>query len=504
MTKAPPIQCVDAHGAFSNFREGRRTMLTTARPMLLACLIACLCAVMAGPIRGQSITDNAVTPGGEAKFKQERALAHLTELEGRMFRLAELIRDGQPDDASRLVLAVETARDQLVAERMATVTTLLASLDLDQAQTEQREILLQLEELKRILLTADLDLELKLKELKLIKEAIKKIDELIDKETQQANQTGELKDKPEKATDPMLDLLENDERRNQRAADDVKSLIDKLGQKGANAAGQCSGAGQAMSSAADNLDKKDPNQANKNQQEAIEKLRQARNDLDQQRKELEDQVENLAKKQIIQNLNAMLTQQVEIDQTLEGLLQLDPANASERILTAAQRLATAEDAITTLAEQTIELAETTGFSIALPAALSTVRDRMVTLSDDLRTAAPIEGSLALGQRIETELKELIDAMNLASKKPQNRQPGPQGERARQQEKKFNAMLAELRMLRMMQAAVTEKTIALDEARAAGDIPAVDLRVKTHELRTLQDAVRDATLKLDKLAKENPS
>src|SRR4051794_35926091 len=45
-----------------------------------------------------------VSPQETIQFEQDKAQAHMRELEQRMFRLAELIRDAQPEDAARLKL----------------------------------------------------------------------------------------------------------------------------------------------------------------------------------------------------------------------------------------------------------------------------------------------------------------------------------------------------------------------------------------------------------------
>ena len=81
----------------------------------------------------------------ELKFEQDKAQAHMRELEERMFRLANLIREAQPDDSARLLMGVRKAREQLIADHMHEASSLLASLRLDQASGTQQEIIDQLE-----------------------------------------------------------------------------------------------------------------------------------------------------------------------------------------------------------------------------------------------------------------------------------------------------------------------------------------------------------------------
>src|SRR5262245_58305312 len=59
-----------------------------------------------------------VTAVDQIQFQQSNAQAQMQELQERMFRLAELTREAEPDDASRLLMAVRSAREQLIIEQM--------------------------------------------------------------------------------------------------------------------------------------------------------------------------------------------------------------------------------------------------------------------------------------------------------------------------------------------------------------------------------------------------
>src|SRR5690606_4696819 len=134
------------------------------------------------------------------QFDQDKAEAHMRELEGRMYRLSELLREAQPDDADRLLLGLQKARESLIVDRMEQASTLLATLKLDKATSEQKEIIEKLEELKRLLLTADVGLQIKLQQLRRLQDARAALDALIRRETSQKEQTESL-DKDEAKTD---------------------------------------------------------------------------------------------------------------------------------------------------------------------------------------------------------------------------------------------------------------------------------------------------------------
>jgi hypothetical protein len=112
------------------------------------------------------------------KFDQEKATANMRELEDRMIKLGELLRDAEPEDSARLLLGVQKAREKLILEQMREATAMIESLDLSQASEEQKAIIVKLQQLKELLLNADLDLQLKLEQLKKIQQARRQLAEL--------------------------------------------------------------------------------------------------------------------------------------------------------------------------------------------------------------------------------------------------------------------------------------------------------------------------------------
>src|SRR5215203_6534589 len=66
----------------------------------------------------------------QLQFQQKNAQAQMQELQERMYRLAELTREAEPDDAGRLLMAVRKAREQLIIEQMKETYDLLGRSDL--------------------------------------------------------------------------------------------------------------------------------------------------------------------------------------------------------------------------------------------------------------------------------------------------------------------------------------------------------------------------------------
>jgi len=268
-------------------------------------------AVVAAAASGVWATPEDPVTVERAVFQQEKALAHMKELEERMFRLAELIRESQPDDSARLLLGVRKSRDELLGERMRQVAALVSSLDLRDATDEQKQILHELESLRTLLLTADLDTELKLEQLKLMREAIEKIDKLVEAETNQLNQTEPLAGQ-EAAAKPLMEALKGDEQRNAKTAEGIKDLVSKLDADAGKQAARVGAAGNDMNAAAGQLGEGNPGEAASKQKEAIRKLQDARDRIDEAREKLKKELEMTVRKQVMENLEDMLTRQTQV------------------------------------------------------------------------------------------------------------------------------------------------------------------------------------------------
>jgi hypothetical protein len=112
-------------------------------------------------------------------FTQENATAQMTELEERMFRLSEALRGLEPENASRLRLALKFSREELILEQMRDTHKMLKEAQLAKAETEIRELLAKLEHLRNVLLAEDLDFQLKLARLRQMRETLGQLDRIV-------------------------------------------------------------------------------------------------------------------------------------------------------------------------------------------------------------------------------------------------------------------------------------------------------------------------------------
>ena len=112
-------------------------------------------------------------------FTQENATAQMTELEERMFRLSEALRGLEPENASRLRLALKFSREELILEQMRDTHKMLKEAQLAKAETEIRELLAKLEHLRNVLLAEDLDFQLKLARLRQMRETLGQLERIV-------------------------------------------------------------------------------------------------------------------------------------------------------------------------------------------------------------------------------------------------------------------------------------------------------------------------------------
>ena len=112
-----PVPPIDSSRASDN-----REIVMNSRCLLFCSLMLILPLMLPGQrTRAAEKPEEKVSKQEQIKFQQEKARAHMRELEDRMFRLAKLIRETQPDDSARLLLGVRKARFQVgtsLARRM--------------------------------------------------------------------------------------------------------------------------------------------------------------------------------------------------------------------------------------------------------------------------------------------------------------------------------------------------------------------------------------------------
>ncbi len=99
-----------------------------------------------------------------------------------MFRLSEALRGLEPENASRLRLALQFSREEQILDQMRETHKLLKDAQLSKAETEVKELIAKLQHLRNLLLAEDLDFQLKLARLRQMRETLAQLERIIVEE----------------------------------------------------------------------------------------------------------------------------------------------------------------------------------------------------------------------------------------------------------------------------------------------------------------------------------
>jgi hypothetical protein len=610
-----------------------------------------------------------VNEGEVLGFRQSEVASQMGELEERMFRLAEAIRQLEPENSSRLMLGLKFAREELILHQMKDTQALLGKLNLGEAAAEQKHLLSKLQRLHDMLLSADLDLQMRLERLRELREILRRLEKAVKEEKREQQQSLEVAalekdieqlharqvtlvalvkrqkghvdtakklvdgeptkndpptDKPaandttdqpaadqnatvekvagekvaaakptdeqpadsnataEKTNDDKnkslaglatdqgltrqdaeklsesnaqqdvtlthvdeavkemaaaeksfgaqslgeaaahqqnaLELLESqlkdltnelsakesaltaekftalqkDQAGNREQTDAVTDLVRKLGDSGAAALGSLQAATGSMTGAEKDLGMRHAEPASGEQASAIESLNKARAQLDAELEKILDRLRADVKRRVVEDLSLMLEKQIAVRESTV-VLGARVQGGGRQVLASIIALSSSENRIVNVADELLALVEETEFGIALPAALTMVRDAMVTVKDSLTAADAGEPVVAHEREIEDDLKDLLLAMR---KMPSSKNAQDAADANRTRERELNRLVAELKMIRLVQVRVNRTTTQTDERRAA-ELQALtaDLRRQIETVTNQQDDVREVTERL---------
>jgi len=420
----------------------------------------------------------------QVQFQQSNAQAQMEELQNRMFRLAEATREAEPDDSAKLLMAVRAAREQLILERMRENIHLLNVKDYARAADDQVQIIAKLEELKKLLTSGVSDLQMLLDKLRAIDQAIKKLDAATTEEKRQTAVSAKLAAKP---ADPKpLANLKGDQEQNRKATDNIAQAVKGLGGSAKTASEKLGTASQSMSKAEGALGSGKPSDAQGQQADAVASMEEARKHLVEEHDKVMAEVEKLVRRQVVMNLTEMLERQKSVRAGTEMAVDQSAGNAPPRRETLAKirQLGETETSIVRIADQTVDLIEQTGFSLALPPAIRHVQQQMATIAATLADAKADAPLVQSEVRVERDLQDLLDTFKeLAAAKVTPGSCNCKGD--------HNKLEAELKVVRLMQVRVNDQTLTADGERAKAPRVAADLPANINPL--LRDkilAVRD--------------
>jgi hypothetical protein len=268
-----------------------------------------------------------------------------------------------------------------------------------------------------------------------------------------------------------------------------------LGDSGAAALAELIKSGGNMTNAEGDLRGMQPGAAGKQQELALVSLKYARELLAEEAARLQDRLRAEVKKRVLEGLMLMLDQQVVIRQSTESL-SARVAQKSRQAEASVIGLSRSEVKVIALADELITLVEETEFGIALPAATRIIRDEMDSVRGSLAAALAGEEVVSAEKEIEGDLQSLIDAMKQMPSAGRDRSAAKRrAANDDEQRRELNRLIAELKMVRLLETRLYQNTTAADHDRAGTPTLPAALRRQIIDLGGRQEDVRDVTEKL---------
>ncbi|HWE39333.1 MAG TPA: DUF4175 domain-containing protein [Isosphaeraceae bacterium] len=547
-----------------------------------------------------------VTDRDTIGFTQQNVAAQMTELEERMFRLSEALRSLEPENASRLRLALNFSREELILQQMKEAQKLLTEAQLANAETEARELLAKLEHLRQILLAEDLDFQMKLARLRQMREAMGQLERIIKEErrelawsrkaidrqaelvllrdrkaelqklvkaqesvvadTKADPKSKGLRDREEAvrkkaadlAADPTfakldpphlgqadphlgdaltnldrgdggeavaaesraLDLFkkeldrlndrigetekavaaeefrkfERDQAKNRGAADNLATVSARLGGSGVALQKDLIRSSGSMRDAEGDLDKSQAKPAANDQLEALKHLTKGQQGLGKAVESLLTELRAELQTRII----AELTEMHELQQAIRESTEAQVPAVRRKSRTALVLLAGLSQKESELAERTERLqalVEETEFGVALPTAMKVLGREMRQVQGKLKDGDASKPTILLEKRIEDDLLALLEAMRRLppTTPPPPGAPLPTDPNARERE--LNRLIAELKMIRLLQVRLNDDTTGVDKDRPGAAALPPEIRREIEALEKGQEEIRDSLSKV---------
>jgi len=548
-------------------------------------------------------------------FNQDNAATQMVELEERMYRLSEALRGLEPENASRLRLALKFSKEELILEQMRETNKLLKDAQLTRAETEVRELLAKLEHLRNVLLAEDLDFQLKIARLRQLRETIAQLDRIIKEEnrdlgwskfaidqrkakeqlaarrpelealardqkgvlaeTKALNKDREAAPKsvrvdiqgreanlgkvasslatsplfadfqPSKlreagtllndaasrlegddlpsaiATEKKADGLlqeelrgldnriadadrdvaqaefrrhEADQNKNRRAAETLSANSARLGDTGVALQKDLIRAGSSMEGAEKDLNRTEAEPASNNQATALDILGRSAEDLARAAEKLLVELRTELQGRLMAELTEMHELQASIRETTQAQAPR-LAQKSRSAAIAVVGLSQKEAELAAKTEQLLGLVEETEFGIALPTTLRVLGREMRSIEGRLKDGDASPRTVAMEQRIEDDLLALLQAVRRLPPTTPPPPGSPLPSDLRERERELNRLVAELKMIRLLQTRLNDDTVGVDKTRPnPSDLPPT-LRREVEALEASQEEIRDSLSKI---------
>jgi hypothetical protein len=548
-------------------------------------------------------------------FSQENVAAQMNELEERMFRLSEALLGLEPENASRLRLALKFSREEQILEQMRETHKFLKDAQLSKAETEVKELIAKLEHLRNLLLAEDLDFQLKLARLRQMRETLGQLDRIVKEErrelgwsrfaleqgkrlarfttrrpdleallrdqqaviadTKNASKNGDnsakdaraaIRDREVKvrnaaaafATDPLfadlqpphlrradahlaeavthlegadessataaedkaLGLLREefsrldeqvaqtertiaeaefrrralDQAKNRGTTESLEATSARLGDVGVALRKDLIHASASMQSAEQGLGKTAAARAADDQSAALDVLAKSRDEFTRSIERLLVELRTELQSRLVADLTEMHELQSSIRETTQAQAPRVLQKSRTALITVA-RLSKNEAELGERTEHLLALVEETEFGIALPTTLRIFSREMRSIEGWLKAGDVAARTVALETRLEEDLLGLVQAVRRLPPTTPPAPGTPLSSDLRERERELNRLVAELKMVRMIQSRLNDDTVGVDKTRLAASTSPPALRRDVETLEATQDEIRDSLAKI---------
>ncbi|QDV72963.1 coiled-coil domain-containing protein [Botrimarina mediterranea] len=456
----------------------------------------------------------AISGAAEVATDQRQVGIAYDRLETLALRIADAVEETDAARADQIRTAIGEARSLGIGERFDKVVVLLEQERYASARRDQTELATQLEELLRLVM-ADPNaarLEEERKRLEMLRREIRASlrEQRAIRSRTERGEIAELEERQEELADRIERLrepAEETDRLSGRGKESVGKSGDsdgkpkegqpgegqpgegepgeaepengkgEAGEESPSIAGRIESAGEAMRGAQQKLGKQDQS-ATEEQLEAQRELEAAQREAEERLKQLREEEQQRKLASLAERFRRMHEAQTGLVGDTESRLQAigdDPAEATSRAgQLAAAKLAGRQGEVGALADQALRVVRADGTSRVFDDALTQALDDIRSAEERLREAQVDSTTLAIEQMVVDALAEMIAAVDeslddLEKKQQQPPQGAPQSPQGGDQG--LVSKLAELRMIRSLQARLMRQTEVWRAARESGEAPA---------------------------------
>jgi hypothetical protein len=252
---------------------------------------------------------------------------------------------------------------------------------------------------------------------------------------------------------------------------------------------------QRMEQAIEELQKKNRENASKEQEEAIRKLIEAKERIEELLRQLREEERELLLRSLEARFQKMLQLQEAVLVTSEKLSSLPKEQWSDREFSLCRDAASTEREILIEADKSLEVLRADGSSVAFPEAVEQIAADVHEVASRLGREDAGELTVAIEQDVIEALKEMIQAFQKEMEKLREKKSQQGSQQGSPSEPGLVDKLAELKMLKTLQLRINRRTKTLGKLIEGEQATEPDVVSQLRELADRQSRLQRATYDL---------